>query len=152
MARPTPRRWTPRYPQKYVGDPNNIISRSSWETKFLNWCDTNESVIQYASEELIIPYVSPVDSKPHRYYVDFVIAVRTRTGLIKKYAVEIKPKRETIPPRKGRNGKAYLNECVTYITNQAKWRAADAYCRQVGLEFLVLTEDHLYINANARSK
>lgn len=145
--RPTPRKWIPRNPQKYVGDANNIISRSSWETKFLNWCDLTPSVLQYASEELVIPYVSPVDGKQHRYFVDFMIAVKPRVGRIKKYAVEIKPKHETLPPKKKKNQKIYLNESITYITNQAKWKAAEAFCNKIGLEFIVLTEDHLFIKS-----
>jgi hypothetical protein len=144
-ARPVPRKWTPRNPFKYAGNPDNIVSRSSWETKFLNWCDTNPSVLQYASEELIIPYINPIDNKVHKYFVDFVVAVNNRAGDIRKYAVEIKPKHETMPPKKGRNGKVYLEESITYITNQAKWKAAEEFCKKVGLEFLVLTEDQLYI-------
>ena len=144
--RPTPRKWTPRNPQKYVGNPDNIISRSSWETKFLNWCDLNPSVLQYASEELVIPYVSPIDGKAHRYFVDFILAVKDNTGRIKKYAVEIKPSGECIPPRKGKNQKVYLDESMTYITNMAKWEAAKKFCEKINLEFIVLTEKHLFVN------
>ena len=134
----------PKHPEKYVGDVTNIVYRSSWELKFLNWCDTNPSVLKYASEELIIPYFSPVDQKQHRYFVDFVIMVRTRTGEIKKYAVEIKPESQTVPPKQRKQTRKYLTEMSTYMVNQAKWKAADEFCKSKGMEFLVLTEKHLF--------
>lgn len=143
--RPQPRKWSPRNPLKYVGNPDNIVSRSSWETKFLNWCDLSPSVLQYASEELVIPYVSPIDGKTHRYFVDFIIAVKDRTGRIKKYAVEIKPSAECNPPIKRKNQKVYLEESMTYITNQAKWAAARKFCENINMEFIVLTEQHLFV-------
>jgi hypothetical protein len=134
----------PKFPEKYVGDVNNIFFRSSWELKFLNWCDNNPSVLRYANEELVIPYVSPVDGKPHRYFVDFVIMVKTRKDEIKKYAVEIKPHAQTEPPKQKRKTKKYLQEMMTYAVNTAKWESADAFCKRNSMEFLVLTERHLF--------
>lgn len=134
----------PTHPEKYVGDVSNIVYRSSWELKFLRWCDTNPSVLKYASEELVIPYFSPVDNKTRRYFVDFVIMVKTRSGEVKKYAVEIKPSAQCEPPKQRKKTKRYLTELATYTTNQAKWKAADEFCRSKGLEFLVLTEKHLF--------
>lgn len=137
-------RYTPKNPEKYVGNVGNIIFRSSWERKFLLWCDSNPNVLKYASEELIIPYYSPVDQKMHRYFVDFVIMVRTRTGEVKKYAVEIKPSSQCSPPKQRKQTKKYLTELATYTVNQAKWEAADKFCKSRGMEFLVLTEQHLF--------
>lgn len=138
-------RFIPKNPAKYVGDVSNIIYRSSWEAKFLKWCDENPNVIKYASEELIIPYMSPVDQRMHRYFVDFVIMVKTRTDEIKKYAVEIKPSVQCEPPKQGKKRtRRYLTELATYSVNQAKWKAADSFCQTKGIEFLVLTEKHLF--------
>ena len=134
----------PKRPEKYVGDINNIFYRSSWELKFLNWCDSNPSVLKYNNEELVIPYISPVDRRPHRYFVDFVIMVKTRTGEIKKYAVEIKPSMQTEPPKQTRNTKKFLNEMATYAVNTEKWKSADAYCKKHNMEFIVLTEKQLF--------
>jgi hypothetical protein len=116
----------------------------TYQTLFI-WCDTNPNVIKYASEELVIPYYSPVDQRHRRYFVDFVIMVKTRTGEIKKYAVEIKPKAQCIPPvQKNKKTKRYLTELATYTTNQAKWAAAEEFCSKRGMEFMVLTEQHLF--------
>lgn len=134
----------PKQPEKYVGDVNNIFYRSSWELKFLNWCDTNPSVLKYANEELVIPYLSPVDNRPHRYFVDFVILVKNRNGDLKKYAVEIKPEHQTEPPKQTRKTKRYLTELATYAVNTAKWKSADAYCKKNDMEFMIITEKHLF--------
>ena len=134
----------PKQPEKYVGDVNNIFYRSSWELKFLNWCDTNPSVLKYANEELVIPYLSPVDNRPHRYFVDFVILVKNRSGELKKYAVEIKPEVQTEPPKASRKTKRYLTELATYAVNTAKWKSADAYCKKNDMEFMIITEKHLF--------
>lgn len=142
---PKPRRWFPKNPEKYVGDVNNIISRSQWETKFMNWCDNNPAVLKYGSEELVVNYQSPVDGRMHRYFVDFIILVKTRQGELKRYAVEIKPEAQTLPPKPQRNKKHMLEESMTYQVNQAKWKAADAFCNRKGMEFIVLTEKHLKV-------
>jgi hypothetical protein len=142
---PKPKKWFPKNTQKYIGNVNNIISRSSWETKFLNWCDTTPGVVKYNSEELVVPYMSPVDGLQHRYFVDFMIMVKTRQGEIKKYAVEIKPEAQTVPPKPNRNKVRYLNESATYAINQAKWEAASRFCNKMGVEFIVLTEKHLKV-------
>ena len=90
----------PRHPKKYLGDVRNIIYRSSWELRFLQWCDSNDNIIEYASEEFSIPYLSPLDNRPHRYYPDFLIKVKEAAGVTKKYVIEVKPKRQTQPPKK----------------------------------------------------
>ena len=100
MAESIKSRYKPSYPQKYKGNPNNIICRSSWERRFCRWCDLNENIISWASEEFSIPYVSPVDNRVHRYYPDYLIKVKESDGKVKTYVVEVKPKKQTAPPKK----------------------------------------------------
>lgn len=140
------RKYKPINPSKYVGDPTNIIMRSSWETKFAIWCDKNPSVLKWNSEETIVPYVSPVDNKAHRYFIDFKIQVRTTNGSTKTYLVEIKPDYQTRPPvAPSRKTKKFLQEVMTWGVNEAKWKAATNYARDRGWEFIILTENHLGI-------
>ena len=140
-------RFHPQNPEKYKGDIQNIIYRSSWELKFMQWCDRNPNVIEYASEEFCIPYLSPIDGRVHRYFPDFIMKVKEQSGEIKKYIIEIKPKKQTIPPiqtSKKRN-KTFINEVKTYVVNEAKWKAAEEWCKDHLLEFMVITEDQLGI-------
>lgn len=140
-------RFTPKNPKKYIGDPNNIIYRSSWECKVMSWLDLNNDIVSWASEELIIPYVSPVDNRKHRYFPDFLVKVKTKTGQTKTMILEIKPKKQTIQPEpRKRVTKQYLNEVTTYAVNTAKWKAATEFCLDRGWEFKILTEEHLGIN------
>ena len=139
------RKFFPKNPQKYVGDLTNIIMRSSWETRFAIWCDNNPQVIYWQSEETIIPYICATDNKPHKYYMDFRIQVKTKSGL-KTYLVEIKPEVQTIPPKyPGKQTKRYLTESLTYMKNQSKWQAAKNYASDRGWEFIILTEKELGI-------
>lgn len=139
-------RYLPENPKKYIGNPNNIICRSSWERRFCNWCDKNENILEWGSEELYIPYYDPVKRKVRKYYPDFFIKVQESTGNIKKYIIEIKPKRQTQPPQTPkRKTKSYLNEVYTYATNEAKWKAAIEFCKDHMIEFKIITEDHLGI-------
>jgi hypothetical protein len=137
----------PKNPQKYLGNPTNIIYRSGWEKYFLQWCDLTPSVVGYGSEELIIPYVSPLDGRLHRYYIDFVVLVKQQNGEVKKFAVEIKPFSQTQPPKVSSKRKV-LTESLkkkveTYSINQAKWEAARKFCSQHNLSFIILTEKEL---------
>ena len=127
------------FPQKYAGDPSNIIMRSSWETKFAIWCDKNPQIVKWSSEETIIPYVSPVDGKPHRYFVDFKI----QTVNNKTYLVEIKPLKQTQPPQGKNKTRRYLEEAATYLVNQAKWESARKFAKTRNWEFIVITEKEL---------
>lgn len=140
------RKFTPLNPHKYTGDHSNIIMRSSWETKFAIWCDTNSSVIKWSSEETIVPYRCPTDNRFHRYFVDFKIQIRSRDGQNKTYLVEVKPAGQTQPPAyPGRRTKRYLTEALTFMKNQAKWEAATQYCADRGWEFKIITERELNI-------
>jgi hypothetical protein len=138
------RKYTPVFPEKYTGDPSNIIMRSSWETRFANWCDKNPNIVKWSSEETIIPYRCPTDNYIHRYFVDFKIQVRTTDGILKTYLVEIKPAAQTIPPvYPGKQTKRYLTESMTFLKNQAKWKAATEYAKDRGWEFKIITEYEL---------
>jgi hypothetical protein len=137
-------RFIPKNPQKYIGDSNNIIYRSSWEAKVMNWLDQNPSILSWASEEMTVPYISPVDGRWHRYFPDFVVKVRTKENTLKTMMLEVKPKRQTEEPeKKKRITKQYINEVKTYGVNQSKWKAATEFCIDRGWEFKIITEDHL---------
>jgi len=139
-------KYKPSYPEKYNGDPTNIIYRSLWERKFCVYCDTNERILEWSSEEKCIPYRSPVDGKIHRYFPDFLIKVKESNGSIKKYMIEIKPSKQTVPPQKPqRQTKRYISEVYEYAKNQAKWEAAREWCADRGYEFKVITEFELGI-------
>jgi hypothetical protein len=140
-------RFIPKNPKKYVGDYKNIIYRSTWEAKVMSWLDKNDDIISWASEELIVPYRSPVDNRMHRYFPDFMVKVRTKDGTTKTMMIEVKPKKQTVQPvPRKRVTKQYLNEVTTYAVNQAKWNAATEYCADRGWEFKIFTEDHLGLN------
>lgn len=147
MAKTVKSKYKPQNPNKYQGDPNNIVCRSSWERKFCRWCDLNENVLSWASEEFSIPYVSPVDQRVHRYFPDFIVKVKEKNDKIKRYVVEVKPKRQTLPPVQTgkKRSRTYINEVKTYAVNQAKWKAAEEFCLDNGVEFLLVTEDNLGI-------
>jgi hypothetical protein len=135
----------PENPKKYIGDPTNIVYRSGWEKRVMHWCDTNLNVIRWASEEVVIPYVSPIDNKVHRYFTDFYVEALGRDGERRKMIIEVKPKTQTQEPKKPkRTTKRYITEVMTYGVNQAKWKADEDYCRHKGWEFLILTEAELF--------
>ena len=139
-------KYTPIYPSKYQGNAKYIICRSSWERKFCQWCDMNNSIISWASEEFSIPYVSPKDNRVHKYYPDYLIKVKEKNDMIKTYVVEVKPYKQTRPPKTPkRKTKSYLTECVTYAVNQAKWKAAKEFCEDHRIEFKVVSEKELGI-------
>lgn len=108
--------------------------------------DTNPAILEWNSEEVIIPYISPIDNHAHRYFVDFSVAYKTKDGQIKKALVEVKPFKQTMPPEKrSRNTKQFIAEVSTYAVNQAKWAAAKDWCAKKGYEWMVLTEKELGI-------
>ena len=140
-------KYRPSYPQKYKGDPTNIIYRSLWERRFMKYCDHNQNILEWGSEELALPYRSPIDGRIHRYFPDFYIKVKESTGQIKKYLIEVKPKRQTVEPAvQKRKTKQYIYEVVEYAKNQAKWKAAKEFCKDRLWEFKIITEDDLGIN------
>ena len=133
----------PTKPRKYKGDVSNIICRSSWESKFCGYCDLNENIIQWGSEEFFIPYRAP-DGKVRRYFPDFLIKVKESNGKIKTYVIEVKPLKQTKPPKKRKKvTPSYLYECKTYAVNEAKWKFAHDWCENRGIEFKIITEREL---------
>lgn len=139
----------PKFPSKYKGDVNNIIYRSGWEHRVMQSLDENLNVLCWSSEEIVIPYRSPIDNKIHRYFVDFYVEVRLADNSVKVMLLEVKPAAQTQEPKKAKrrsSNKRYLHEVVTYGVNQAKWEAASTYCRNKGWEFKIITEAELFNN------
>jgi hypothetical protein len=138
--------YSPINPQKYAGNPRQIIYRSSYERRAFEWCDLTESIISWGSEELAIKYFDPTTNQVRRYFPDLILKVQDMNGKVKKYICEIKPMKYTQPPkRKSRVTKAYLNESMRYAKNEAKWNAAKEWCENHGFEFMILTERELGI-------
>ena len=142
-------RFRPKNPSKYKGDTTKIIYRSMWEFKFFRYLDGHPDVKWWASEEYVVPYVSPIDGKRHRYFPDVVVNNKDGSTVM----IEIKPYKQTLPPDPsnrnktptGRVSRRYLNEVKTYGINEAKWKAARAYCAERGWQFLIMTEKELGI-------
>lgn len=133
----------PKNPSKYNGNSKNIIYRSNWELRVMKYFDDHPNVIWWASEELPIPYVSPVDNKTHRYFPDFIVKMRLKDGKVTTYILEVKPLAQTKMPVQKRKTKKFIQEAATYAINQEKWRAADLFCKEHGWQFKVITEKEL---------
>lgn len=137
----------PKNPQKYKGDPSNIVYRSGWELKLMLYLDRKDDILSWSSEEIIIPYRSPIDGKIHRYYPDFKITKINKDGIKETAIIEVKPLKQTLPPQKqSKITKQYLYEVKTWGTNEAKWKAANEYCKDRGWSFHIFTEKELGIN------
>lgn len=137
----------PNCPNKYKGDPSNIIYRSRWELFVMHRFDKDPNVIWWASEETVIPYRSPIDNRYHRYFVDFSVKYKTADGKIKTSLIEVKPAIQTKPPiiQENKKSKSYIREVMTWGVNEAKWKAAREYCLERGMDFIILTEKELGI-------
>jgi hypothetical protein len=144
-------RYKPNFPDKYKGDPTNIIYRSSWERNCMVYFDLNPKIIQWSSEEIVIPYKSPIDGKWHRYFPDFFVKIKNTSKTEKEYQIEtilieVKPFKETIEPKiKKRMTRQYLVEVHKWGINSAKWKAAAEYCKDRNWQFKILTEKELRI-------
>lgn len=139
-------RFSPKHPEKYKGNPTGIIYRSLWERKLMVYLDENKSIIQWSSEEIAIPYISPIDNRYHRYFPDFYVKAIDKNGNIVEQLLEVKPRKETIEPKKkSRITKQYITEVTTWGKNQAKWKAAEEYCLDRGWQFKLITEKELGI-------
>ena len=138
-------RYFPTNPKKYKGNPNQIIYRSLWERKVMVYCDKNDAILEWGSEEVIVPYISPWDGKLHRYFPDFYMKVRQADGSTKKFIIEVKPKSQCKQPVKNpkRRTTKWFNEVKTFAINQAKWKSAREFCEDKGMEFKIFTEDHI---------
>jgi hypothetical protein len=111
----------------------------------MKYLDENSNVIYWASEELVIPYVSPVDNKVHRYFPDFVVKVLNKEGKETTMVLEVKPEKQTRPPSQKRKTKQFIQESITYSINEAKWKAAELFCLEHGWKFKIITEKDLGI-------
>lgn len=146
-------RFRPKNPTKYKGDPTKIIWRSSWELKFFRRIDEHPDVEWWSSEECIVPYVSPIDGRPHRYFPDVLLRKKMPDGTCETLMIEIKPLKQTVPPdiakrnatKTGRISRRYLNEVKTFGVNEAKWDAARKYCAARGWIFQIYSESDLGI-------
>tara|TARA_B100000953_G_scaffold232125_1_gene193495 strand:+ start:189 stop:638 length:450 start_codon:yes stop_codon:yes gene_type:complete len=136
-------------PNKYVGAVDKVRYRSSWERRFMVYCDVTQPKIErWSSEELVLPYVSPADGRVHRYFPDFWIEQRDENGKLSTMVIEVKPKAQCVPPKipKTKNSKSkyrYLREMKTWKVNEAKWKVAEEFCAERKWIFKLLTEDHL---------
>ena len=137
--------FNPKNPKKYNGNADNIVYRSSWELRVMKWLDDNPKVIWWASEELPIPYKSPIDQKVHRYFPDFIVRIKRKDGQETTMVLEVKPESQTKQPVRRRKTARFIQESATYAVNQEKWRAADLFCKEHGWQFKVLTEKDLGI-------
>jgi hypothetical protein len=140
-------KFSPKNPNKYRGDPTGIVYRSLWERKVMVYLDENINVLEWRSEEIAIPYLSPVDNRVHRYFPDFIVKVKNPDGSTKTMMLEVKPKAQTKEPKIPTNKKTkrYITEVMTWGVNQAKWKSAQEFCLDKGWEFKLITEDHLGI-------
>lgn len=135
----------PKNPQKYIGNPQNIIYRSRWETIVMDRFDKDPNVVSWGSEEVIIPYRSPIDNRYHRYFPDFIVTLINKEGRKETSLVEVKPAAQTRPPvlKENKKNKRYIQEVMTWGVNDAKWKAARDYCENRGWKFVILTEKEL---------
>lgn len=137
--------YRPKNPQKYMGDPSKIVFRSSWELYLFKWLDSTPAVLQWASEEFSIPYLSPLDSQVHQYFPDALVVYKDKYGNVQKEIIEIKPYAETVmTPRASDQQKMAL------VVNEAKWKAVDRFAKSNGLKFRVITEKTMFANGKTR--
>lgn len=134
--------FNPKNRNKYIG--NGLpVYRSGWELKFFRWCDNNDNVLEWASESVIIPYISKADGKAHRYYTDGVVAIKEGDKIV-KYVIEIKPSSQLKVPTSGNKRTSTINyENYRYLQNISKWEAAKKWCEKHNMKFLILTEKEL---------
>lgn len=133
----------PKNVKKFIGE--YAIYRSSYELKFFRFADENPNVLEWGSENIVVPYISPLDGRVHRYYVDNYMVIKEGTA-IKRYLVEIKPSGQTVQPKKSKRKKqsTIIHENTQWVLNQAKWEAAREYAKKKGFEFIIITEKELF--------
>jgi hypothetical protein len=140
----------PKNAGKYRGNPSNIVYRSGWELKLMMHLDSHPDVLEWASEEIIIPYRSPIDGRVHRYFPDFYVKKKSPDGVIERVLIEVKPASQVKQPviQETKNKKPtrrYITEVSTWAVNQAKWKAAKEYCDDRQWKFMIMTEKELGI-------
>lgn len=132
-------RYRPANPQKFEGDLNNIIFRSSWELRCLQFFDNNPSITKVMSEEIKIPYFNPVKRKPANYYPDFYVELTDKNGNKRRELIEVKPKAQ-VQEQARENTYAKLQRAMNY----AKWQAAAEWCAARNVNFRIITEDDIW--------
>ena len=139
-------KFSPKNTNKYLGDPTNIWYRSLWERRVMVHLDENPSVVGWSNEEIVIPYLSPVDNRWHRYFPDFFVRVKNKNGILEAMILEVKPASQSVAPeKKSKITRRYIREVVTWGVNEAKWKAAIEYCKDRSWQFKVITEKDLGI-------
>jgi hypothetical protein len=144
-------KFIPKNPQKYIGNAQNIIYRSSWELKLMKIFDSTTDIIEWSSEEIFVPYYNPVDKRMRRYFPDFVIKRKSKTtNNIDVIMIEVKPHKQTSPPTvkartSSQRSRKFISEAVTYAINSHKWAAARKFCEERGWKFQIMTEHELGI-------
>ena len=134
-------RYKPKQPKKYIGNPTKIIYRSLLEKRFMLYCDKTDAILEWGSEEVVVPYKSPVDNRMHRYFVDFIVKLKNKKGITETLLIEVKPKKQCSPPNK--KSKRFLSEMKTYGVNTAKWKSATEYAENKGWRFIIITDETL---------
>lgn len=142
----------PKFPEKYRGNPTNIVFRSSYELKCMEFFDLSPNVMWWQSEERSIAYRSPETNTIRRYFPDFIVCMKDKTGKINVHMIEVKPFSQTQPPKKKTMSPKYIKEVMRYGVNSAKWKAAQHYCKEKGWEFTILTENEIFGNKYSTSK
>lgn len=140
-------KFEPKYPEKYQGDVNNIVYRSSWELDFFNFLDRNKNVVKWSSEEFFIEYAKPLPNEQRftkgRYYPDVYVEFYDGKGNYKKQLIEVKPLKQ-LSKSKSKKSRVKEYENYTFLVNQAKWHATRRWCKLNNVEFRILTEDGLF--------
>ena len=134
-------RYKPKHPEKYIGNPTNVIYRSLLERRFMLYCDKSSSILEWGSEEVVVPYKSPIDNRLHRYFTDFIVKLKNKDGITETLLIEVKPKKQCSPPKK--KSKRFLSEMKTYAINTAKWKSATEYAENKGWRFIIITDETL---------
>jgi len=135
--------YTPKHPEKYVGSVDKIRYMSSWELAFNKFLDNNPNVLRWSSEEIAIPYIKPTTGRVHRYFPDYWLEYRDKSGKLISEIIEIKPKSQTKRSR-SKKPKNKLYEDIQYAINMSKWQACQSFCDSHGINFRIVTEDQLF--------
>jgi len=137
-------RYKPKQPKKYIGDPTKVIYRSLLEKRFMLYCDKTDAILEWGSEEVVVPYKSPIDNRMHRYFVDFLVKLKNKDGIIETLLIEVKPKKQCkAPKRPERKTRTYFTEVKNWGINSAKWKAATEYAENKGWKFIIITDETL---------
>lgn len=136
-------KYTLKNPSKYIGNVDNVVYRSSWELRMHEFLDCNPNILRWASEEIAIKYLHPIDNKIHRYFPDYYVEYQKADTSIIKEIIEIKPSKDAARS-KSRNPRTKAIGDMTYVTNMAKWDYARKFCDTHGLIFRIMTEKELF--------